>query len=209
MCGRPTGSSLVGRRPPRLAACIRSMQSRVDLGRDAAAHPIAQRNLSAQGRLSLLLALEVSPIGRATADRNEAARIDPADEHGEIRFGARHAFTANCSSSGLRSLSRASPSTWSNDGGRPARDGRSSCVTTRRTLPPWTCSLFQHRFRPALCLRHRPARPQRPRDDAPHYLIRDRDRIYGSIVTRRLRAMGIRDKPTAPASPWQNGLWNG
>jgi hypothetical protein len=37
-------------------------------------------------------------------------------------------------------------------------------------------------------------------------LIRDRDRIYGAIVTRRLRAMGIRDKPTAPASPWQNGF---
>ena len=26
------------------------------------------------------------------------------------------------------------------------------------------------------------------------------------IVTRRLRAMGIRDKPTAPGSPWQNGF---
>src|SRR6266853_1643650 len=60
-----------------------------------------------------------------------------------MRFGARHASTANCSSSGLRSRSRASPSTWSNDGGRPARDGEPSCVTTRRTLPPWTCSLFQ------------------------------------------------------------------
>jgi transposase InsO family protein len=36
-------------------------------------------------------------------------------------------------------------------------------------------------------------------------VIRDRDRIYGIVVTRRLRAMGIRDKPTAPASPWQNG----
>ena len=45
-----------------------------------------------------------------------------------------------------------------------------------------------------------------PWDDAPQYLIRDRDRIYGAIVTRRLRAMGIRDKPTAPASPWQNGF---
>jgi hypothetical protein len=41
-----------------------------------------------------------------------------------------------------------------------------------------------------------------PWDDAPKYLIRDRDRIYGAVVTRRLRAMGIRDKPTAPASPW-------
>ena len=45
-----------------------------------------------------------------------------------------------------------------------------------------------------------------PRDEAPHYLIRDRDRIYGSVVARRLRAMGIRDKPTASASPWQNGV---
>src|ERR1700688_4389790 len=45
-----------------------------------------------------------------------------------------------------------------------------------------------------------------PWEEAPHYLIRDRDRIYGSVVTRRLRAMGIRDKPTAPASPWQNGF---
>jgi transposase InsO family protein len=45
-----------------------------------------------------------------------------------------------------------------------------------------------------------------PWDEAPHYLIRDRDQIYGSVVTRRLRAMGIRDKPTAPASPWQNGF---
>jgi transposase InsO family protein len=46
-----------------------------------------------------------------------------------------------------------------------------------------------------------------PWDEAPDYLIRDRDRIYGgSVVMRRLRAMGIRDKPTAPASPWQNGF---
>jgi len=44
-----------------------------------------------------------------------------------------------------------------------------------------------------------------PWDSAPTYLIRDRDGIYGAIVTRRLRAMGIRDKPISPASPWQNG----
>jgi hypothetical protein len=31
-----------------------------------------------------------------------------------------------------------------------------------------------------------------------------RDAIYGAAVTRRLRAMGIRDKPIAPGSPWQN-----
>src|SRR6201997_5385435 len=85
------------------------------------------------------------------------------------------------------------------------------------------------RFRPPLCIRHRSDRPQRPRLDQRHkesdggmgspsdhggislgrgsgYMIRTRDRIYGGIVTRRLRAMGIRDKPIAPASPWQNGF---
>jgi hypothetical protein len=35
-----------------------------------------------------------------------------------------------------------------------------------------------------------------PWDVAPHYLIHDRDRIFGSVVTRRLRTMGIRDRPT-------------
>ena len=45
-----------------------------------------------------------------------------------------------------------------------------------------------------------------PWNEAPRYLIRDRDRIYGAVVIRRMRAMGIRDKPTAPASPWQNGF---
>jgi len=45
-----------------------------------------------------------------------------------------------------------------------------------------------------------------PWSEAPRYLIRDRDRAYGAAVTRRLRAMGIRDKPIAPSSPWQNGF---
>ena len=45
-----------------------------------------------------------------------------------------------------------------------------------------------------------------PWDDAPRYLIRDRDRVYGDMVRRRPRAMGIRDKPIAPGSPWQNGI---
>ena len=45
-----------------------------------------------------------------------------------------------------------------------------------------------------------------PWDGAPGYMIRDRDRIYGAVVTRRLRTMGIRDKPIVPASPWQNGF---
>src|SRR5712672_529126 len=45
-----------------------------------------------------------------------------------------------------------------------------------------------------------------PWGEAPRHLIRDRDRVYGAAVTHRLRAMGIRDKPIAPGSPWQNGF---
>ena len=44
-----------------------------------------------------------------------------------------------------------------------------------------------------------------PWDEAPSYLIRDRDSSYGVVVRKRIRAMGIRDRPTAPRSPWQNG----
>ena len=44
-----------------------------------------------------------------------------------------------------------------------------------------------------------------PWDEAPDYLIRDRDGSYGHAVTKRLAAMGIRDHPTAARSPWQNG----
>jgi transposase InsO family protein len=41
--------------------------------------------------------------------------------------------------------------------------------------------------------------------DLPRYVIRDRDRIYGARFIQRVRAMGIRDRPTSAHSPWQNG----
>jgi transposase InsO family protein len=43
-----------------------------------------------------------------------------------------------------------------------------------------------------------------PWQEAPRYLIRDRDAVYGGVFLKRLDAMGIRDHPTAPRSPWQN-----
>jgi hypothetical protein len=36
-------------------------------------------------------------------------------------------------------------------------------------------------------------------EQAPRYLIRDRDGAYGEVF-RRLRSMGIRDRPTSPRS---------
>jgi hypothetical protein len=41
-------------------------------------------------------------------------------------------------------------------------------------------------------------------EQAPRYLIRDRDGAYGEVFIRRLRSIGIRDRPTSPRSPWQN-----
>src|SRR6476620_3061170 len=41
-------------------------------------------------------------------------------------------------------------------------------------------------------------------EQAPRYLIRDRDGAYGEVLIRRLRSIGIRDRPTSPRSPSQN-----
>ena len=43
-----------------------------------------------------------------------------------------------------------------------------------------------------------------PWETVPTYLVRDNDSTYGPVFTRRVRAMGIRDRPTSPRSPWQN-----
>ncbi len=43
-----------------------------------------------------------------------------------------------------------------------------------------------------------------PWDDAPRYLLRDRDSVYGATFRQRIRNMGIEDIMTAPRSPWQN-----
>jgi len=56
-----------------------------------------------------------------------------------LLWGCR-ASAANCSSSGLRSRSRVSPSTWSNALDHQVRGGAPSCVIMRRTSPPWICS---------------------------------------------------------------------
>ena len=43
-----------------------------------------------------------------------------------------------------------------------------------------------------------------PWASAPAYLVRDNDRAYGAAFRSRVRAMGIRDRPISPGSPWQN-----
>jgi len=43
-----------------------------------------------------------------------------------------------------------------------------------------------------------------PWDEAPRYLLRDRDRIYGDAFRRRVQHMGIVEVVITPRSPWQN-----
>jgi transposase InsO family protein len=42
-------------------------------------------------------------------------------------------------------------------------------------------------------------------DEPPRYLIRDRDGAHRAAFIRRIRAMGIRDRPVSARSPCQNG----
>ena len=44
-----------------------------------------------------------------------------------------------------------------------------------------------------------------PWASAPVYFVRDNDRAYGHVFKSLVRAMGIRDRPISPGSPWQNG----
>ena len=108
----------------------------------------------------------------------------------------------------------------------PSQGWAPSCVITRRTPRPRPIYGADHRIRPAVCLIivrldrrdliwiNVTAHPTAewiarritqafPWDETPRYLIRDRDGIYGDCKWR-LRAMGIRDKPTSAGSPWQN-----
>ena len=43
-----------------------------------------------------------------------------------------------------------------------------------------------------------------PYDEAPRYLIRDRDSIYGEFFKRRVKGIGIEEVVIAPRAPWQN-----
>jgi putative transposase len=43
-----------------------------------------------------------------------------------------------------------------------------------------------------------------PWDQAPRYLLRDRDKVYGATFRRRVHSLDIQEVLTAPRSPWQN-----
>jgi hypothetical protein len=114
-----------------------------------------------------------------------------------------------------------SPNTWQGAEGRHPKVGSLSCTTmpmeSHRSiccrpndLIPVVIRLVDPTARPnANGVTAHPTREWIARqlteacgwDPVPRYILRDRDRAYGDLFKRRLRAMGIRDRPTAPRSP--------
>src|SRR5713226_6258269 len=134
----------------------------------------------------------------------------------------------SCSSSASKSGRRVWPSIWPGDQARRPKDGRHSSTITPTASSRWICSSCrQSRFvlygllivghgRRQIVWLGVTAHPTAEWianqiteafgwERAPHYLIRDRDQAYGNVFIRRIRSMGIRDRPTSPRSPWQNG----
>ena len=192
-------------------------------------HPARDARALASCRLSPVLAMEVPLPGRAASDRGGLAGADPADERRKSAMGAprihgellKLGFEVAQSSVARYMVKRAGPPSqgWSTFLRNHApsiaamdlfvvptigfgllcafvivRLGRRDLVWVNVTANPtaeWIARQITEAF---------------PWDEAPHYLVRDRDGVYGAAVTRRLRAMGIRDKPVAAGSPWQNGF---
>ena len=192
-------------------------------------HPARDPRALAPGRLPPVLALEIPLPWRPTADRRGPARADPADERGNPLWGAprihgellKLGFEVAQSSVAKYMVKRCGPPSqgWRTFLRNHAPDiaamdlfvvptigfdllyvlviirlARRDLVWINVTANPtaeWIARQITEAF---------------PWNEAPRYLIRDRDRVYGAAVTRRLRAMGIRDKPIAPGSPWQNGF---
>jgi transposase InsO family protein len=193
------------------------------------AYPSRDPRALASGGLSLLLAAEITAMGRAPANRSGPARADPANERREPALGAlrihgellKLGFELAQSSVAKYMVKQQGPPSqgWRTFLRNHAPDiaamdlfvvptigfdvlyafvilrlDRRDLIWINVTTNPtaeWIARQITEAF---------------PWDTAPRYMIRDRDRIYGTVVTRRLRAMGIRDRPTAPASPWQNGF---
>jgi hypothetical protein len=167
----------------------------------------------ASGWLSLLLALEVALTGRATADRDRPSTFDPADEQREPALGSARihgellklGFQVAQSTVAKYMVKRGGPPTqgWRTFLHNHALDigavdmfvvptigfkllyaivimrlDRRRLVWTNVTTNPtaeWIARQITEAF---------------PWDQAPRYLLRDRDRSYGAIVHRRLLAVG-------------------
>jgi putative transposase len=86
----------------------------------------------------------------------------------------------------LRGVERRPPAV--DDYSRDRRRVVHTAVTAHPTAA-WTAQQFREAF---------------PWDQAPQYLVRDRDHAFQAVTTTA-KAMGIEEVLTAPRSPWQKG----
>jgi hypothetical protein len=167
----------------------------------------------AQGRLSLLLALEIASTGRAATNRRGAARGDPANEHGEPFWGAprihgellKLGFEVAQSSVAKYMVKRRGPPSqgWRTFLRNHAQDiaamdlfvvptigfdllYASIIVRLDRRELVWI-SVTTH---PTAEWVARQITEAFPWNEAPRYMIRDRDRVYGAV---------------ADCAPWASG----
>jgi transposase InsO family protein len=131
----------------------------------------------------------------------------------------------SCSSSASRSPSRRSLGTCAATRGHRLRaGGRFSAITSTASRRSTSLSCRRSHSKFCIVVRHgrrlwvsfgvtanptaewisRQVTEAFPWDHAPRYLVRDRDTSYGPVFLQQIRAMGIRDHPIAPRSPWQN-----
>jgi len=134
---------------------------------------------------------------------------------------------ASCSSSASRSANQPSPSIWSGALDGPVSAGPPFSATMQTGSPPQTSSscppsASNYSIPWSSCrttggssfiIAHPTAEwvarqivRAFPWEEAPRYLVRYRDAVYGEVVKRRLRGLGICDRPIAPHSPWQNAF---
>src|ERR1700704_2683803 len=192
-------------------------------------HPPRDPRALASGRLPSVLALEIPLSWRPTVDCRGSARVDPTGERGKSAVGcAAHPWRA-----AQARLEVAQSSVAKYMGKRCGPPSQGWCIFLRNHAPAiaamdlfvvptigfdllYVLVIVRLARRDLVWINVTPNPTAEwiarqiteafPWAEAPRYLIRDRDRVYGTLVTRRLRAMGIRDKPIAPGSPWQNGL---
>jgi hypothetical protein len=193
-------------------------------------HPARDARALAQSRISLLLALEVAPTGRATQIETELRVLIRRMSVGNPLWGAprihgellKLGFEVAQSSVAKYMVKRRGPPS---QGWRTfLRSHAPSIAAMDLFVVPTIGFKLLYAFviirlidRRDLVWINVTAHPTAewvarqitetfPWKEAPRYMIRDRDCTYGAIVTRRLHALGIRDKPIAPASPWQDGF---
>ena len=175
--------------------------------------------------LQTVLALEITKQGRAAKDRSRPAGSDPADEQRKPVVGR----IPELLMLGFE-VAQSTVSKYMVRGGTPPSQSWKTflqnhaeaiaaidmCVVPTLTFDRLFAFLvLGHGRRQLLWIevtRHptaewlaRQITEAFPWTSAPAYLVRDNDGAYGHVFTSRLRAMGVRDRPISPGSPWQNG----